>query len=197
VAIDNPYFPLKPGTTLVYEGKTEKGKEHNEVAVSSQTKVIMGVTCVVVNDTVMIDGKLEEATIDWYAQDQKGNVWYFGEDAKDYDPSGKVISTAGSWVGGVGGAQPGIVMEAAPSIGEPYRQEYLKGQAEDRAQVISLSESATTKYGAFTNLVMTKEWSDLEPNMTENKYYAKGVGFVLVTTPDGVERLELTEIRHP
>jgi hypothetical protein len=193
--IDNPFFPLKPGTTFVYDGKTEKGKEHNEVLVAAETKVIMGVTCVVVKDTVMIDGKLEEATIDWYAQDKSGNVWYFGEDAKDYDPSGKVISTAGSWVGGVNGAQPGIIMEASPVIGDPYRQEYLKGEAEDKAQVVSLSESATVTYGAYSNLVMTKEWSDLEPNVTENKYYAKGVGFILVTTPDGVERLELTEIR--
>jgi hypothetical protein len=193
--IDNPFFPLKPGTTFVYYGKTEKGKEHNEVLVTSETKVIMEVTCVVVKDTVMVDGKLEEATIDWYTQDKSGNVWYFGEDAKDYDPSGKVISTAGSWVGGVNGAQPGIVMEASPVIGDPYRQEYLKGEAEDKAQVVSLSESATIKYGAFSNLVMTKEWSDLEPNVTENKYYAKGVGFILVTTPDGVEYLELTEIR--
>jgi hypothetical protein len=101
--IDNPYFPLQPGTTFVYEGRTEKGNEHNEVYVSSETRAILGVTCVVVSDTVTVDGNLEEATLDWYAQDRQGAVWYFGEDSREFE-NGAVVSTAGSWEAGVDGA---------------------------------------------------------------------------------------------
>jgi len=194
--IDNPFDPLKPGTTFIYEGKTEKGNEHNELTVTSDTKVILGVTCVVVADKVMVDGKLEEATLDWYAQDRQGNVWYFGEDSKSYDDKGNVISTQGSWEAGVKGAMPGIIMEGIPKKGDTYRQEYYKGQAEDMASVISLSESATVRYGSYKDMLMTKEWSALEPTVIENKYYAKGVGFVLMTVPDGSQRLELVDIRQ-
>jgi len=193
--IDNSYYPLKPGTTFVYEGKTEKGNEHNEMNVTSDTKVILGVTCVVVEDKVFVDGKLEEATLDWYAQDKQGNVWYFGEDSKEYDQNGKVTSTKGSWETGVNGALPGIVMKAAPKAGDTYRQEYSKGEAEDMASVASLSESAAVRYGSYKDLLMTKEWSALEPSVIEQKYYAKGVGFILVTMGK-TERLELVEIRQ-
>jgi hypothetical protein len=192
--IDNPYFPLKPGTTFVYEGETEKGREHNEVKVTMETKVILGVTCVVVWDTVTVDGKLEEATYDWYAQDQQGNVWYFGEDSKEYDENGNVTSTQGSWEAGVDGAQPGIIMQAAPKVGDIYRQEYYEGEAEDMAEVVSLKEAVTVPYGAYTDVLMTKEWSALEPAVVEQKYYAAGIGLILVTAGDG-SRLELVEIR--
>lgn len=194
-AIDNPYFPLQPGTIFVYEGRTEKGDEHNEVYVSSDTRVILGVTCVVVSDTVMVDGVLEEATLDWYAQDRQGAVWYLGEDSKEYE-NGTVVSTAGSWEAGVDGAQPGIVMPAHPAPGDPYRQEYYQGQAEDMAQVLSLTESASVPYGDYTNLLMTKEWSALDPAAVEHKYYAQGIGFVLATTEGEDWRLSLVEIRH-
>jgi hypothetical protein len=140
--VDNPYMPLTPGTTFVYEGNTEKGNEHNEVYVSSETKVIMGVTCVVVKDTVLVDGVLEEKTLDWYAQDKQGNVWYFGEASSEYQ-NGAVVSTKGSWEAGVDGAQPGIVMEAHPAGGDFYRQEFLLGDAEDLAEVVGLTESVT------------------------------------------------------
>ncbi len=192
--IDNPYFPLEAGTTFVYEGKTEKGNEHNEMRVTSETKVILGVTCVVVSDTVKVDGKLEEATLDWYAQDKQGNVWYFGEDSKEYQ-DGQVVSTKGSWEAGVKGAQPGIIMEAVPKVGDTYRQEYYKGEAEDMASVASLSEAATVGLGSYKDMLMTREWSALEPSVVEDKYYAKGVGLVLVTLEGGNERLELVEIR--
>jgi hypothetical protein len=160
--VDNPYMPLKPGTTFIYDGKTEKGNEHNEVYVSSETKVIMGVTCVVVKDKVMVDGALEEQTLDWYAQDKQGNVWYFGEDSKDYDKNGAVISTQGSWQGGVNGALPGIVMQAQPSVGQTYRQEYSKGEAEDWASVLSLTESLSVPTGSYKDMLMTNEWSALD-----------------------------------
>jgi len=193
--IDNPYFPLKPGTTFIYEGKTEKGFEHNETFVSYETKVILGVTCVVISDTVTVDGQLEEATFDWYAQDKQGNVWYMGEDSKEY-ADGKVTSTKGSWEAGLDGALPGIIMQASPKVGQTYRQEYYKGEAEDLASVLILSESATVPYGSYKDLLMTQETTALEPSLVENKYYAKGIGFVLMTVPKGSERLELVEIRQ-
>jgi hypothetical protein len=168
--IDNPFLPLTPGTTFVYEGKTEKGNEHNDTNVSSETKVILGVTCVVVKDKVLVDGVLEEATLDWYAQDKQGNVWYFGEDSKAYDKDGSVTSTAGSWEAGVDGALPGIVMQATPTIGETYRQEYYKGEAEDLATVLSLSESLTVPAGSYSNMLMSNEWSALDqPPVYEHK----------------------------
>jgi hypothetical protein len=193
--IDNPVFPLKPGTTFIYEGKTEKGIEHNEVNVTTETKVILGVTCVVVLDTVTVDGKLEEATLDWYAQDKQGNVWYFGEDSKEYDENSNVVGTKGSWEAGVNGAQPGIIMETNPKVGDTYRQEYYKGEAEDMASVASLSESIAVRFDSYKDVLMTREWSALEPAVVEQMYYAKGVGFILVTMGK-TERLELVEIRQ-
>jgi hypothetical protein len=194
--IDNPYMPLVPGTTFIYEGKTEKGNEHNEVYVSSETKVILGVTCVVVKDKVMVDGALEEQTLDWYAQDKQGNVWYFGEDSKEYQ-NGKAVSTEGSWEGGVDGALPGIVMQASPTIGETYRQEYYKGEAEDWAEVLSLTETATVPTGSYKDLLMTNEWSALDnPPVYEHKYYAKGIGFIMTQYVEGGYEMKLIEIRQ-
>lgn len=183
-AIDNPYLPLTPGTVFIYEGKTDTGNEHIEVEVTSDTKVIQGVTCVVVRDTVTVDGAMEEQTFDWYAQDNAGNVWYFGEDSKSYE-NGKFVSTEGSWEAGVDGALPGIVMQANPTIGDIYRQEYYKGEAEDMAEVLSLTETASVPYGSYTDLLMTKEWSPLEPSVIENKYYAPGLGLVLEANAQG------------
>jgi len=197
MGIDNPYFPLEPGTTFVYEGRTEKGNEHNEVYVSFETKVILGVTCVVVSDTVMVDGKLEEATLDWYAQDKQGNVWYFGEDTKEYE-DGNAVSTKGSWEAGVDGAQPGFVMKANPVVGEAYRQEYYQGEAEDMAAVLSLSEADSVPYGSYSDLLLTKEWSALDATpVIEHKYYARGVGFIMTKAVEGGGwELKLVEIRH-
>jgi uncharacterized membrane protein YkoI len=192
--VDNPYFPLTPGTTFIYEGETEDGTEHIEVLVTDDTKVILGVECVVVRDTVSVDGEMTEDTYDWYAQDVEGNVWYMGEDTKEYE-NGEVVGTAGSWEAGVDGAKPGIVMQAAPPAGEPYRQEYYAGEAEDMAQVISLIESARVPYGSYDNLLVTKEWTPLEPGIAENKYYAAGVGLVLEeTVQGGSDRTELIDI---
>jgi hypothetical protein len=193
--IDNPYMPLTPGKTYIYEGQTEKGNERNEVFVSTDTKVILGVTCLVVQDTVMVDGVLEEQTLDWYAQDNQGNVWYFGEDSKDFQ-NGSVTSTQGSWEAGVNGALPGIVMQANPTIGETYRQEYYKGEAEDWASVLSLSESLTVPTGTYSNVLMTNEWSGLDnPPIYEHKFYAAGIGFIMTTYLQGGYELKLVETR--
>jgi hypothetical protein len=195
--VNHPYFPVKPGTTYIYEGKTEKGNEHVEVVLKPETKVIMGVSCVAVEDTVKVDGELEEATTDWYAQDRQGNVWYFGEDTKEYQ-NGKVASTKGAWEAGVNGAKPGYIMKAKPVLGDIYRQEYYKGEAEDMAAVFSLSGSASVPTGSYQNVLVTTEWSALsDPLVFERKYYAKGVGLVLVKYVDSSYELKLIEIRHP
>jgi hypothetical protein len=172
--IDNPWFPLVPGTTFIYREQIGGSKNENVVTVTSETKVIMGVTCVVVNDIVKEKDVIIEETTDWYAQDKEGNVWYFGEATKEYQARGKVI-TKGSWEAGVNGAKPGIIMKGNPVPGEPYRQEFLAGEAEDMGQVIAVNESVTVPYGKFTGCVKTKEWSMLEPG-SENKWYARGVG---------------------
>jgi len=194
--IDNRYFPLKPGTTFIYEGAMKDGTERIELYVSNQTKVILGVTCVVVRDRVTVNGELAEETYDWYAQDRNGNVWYFGEDAKEYK-NGVVVGTKGSWTAGVNGAQPGIIMRANPKVGDVYRQEYYKGEAEDMAEVVSLKEPATVPYGSFEGCLMTKEWTALEPGAVAHKYYAPGVGLVLETIDkDGSPgRVELVAIK--
>ena len=174
--VDNPYFPLVPGTTFKLTEKKGKRTSENEVMVTTETKTIMGVRCVVVRDVVRENGVLKEDTYDWYAQDQDGNVWYFGEDTKEYGPHGKV-HTQGSWEAGVANNQPGIIMPGHPAPGPPYRQEYGPGHAEDMGQVVAVGESVTVPYGTFTDCVRTKEWSLLEPG-TEKKWYAKGVGVV-------------------
>jgi hypothetical protein len=172
--VDNKYFPLKPGTTFFYQGN-KQGSTRDEMAVTHSTKKVMGVECVVVNDKGWEAGKLIEGTYDYYAQDKEGTVWYFGEDTKEYK-NGKVVSTKGSWEAGVDGAKPGIIMQAHPKVGQSYRQEYYKGEAEDMARVLSLNESVRVPYGSFDHVMETKEWTPLQPVFFERKYYVRGVG---------------------
>jgi hypothetical protein len=194
--IDNKYFSLKPGTTFVYRGETKDATEGDVVTVTSDTKNIMGVECVVVNDRGTENGKLTEQTYDYYAQDKKGNVWYFGEDSKAYK-NGKVTSTKGSWEAGKNGAEPGIIMPANPKVGHAYRQEYYKGEAEDMAQTLRLNGSVKVPYGSFNDVLVTKEWSPLEPGVVEHKYYAAGVGDIKEVTVKGApETLELVAVKN-
>jgi hypothetical protein len=181
IAVDNPYFPLVPGTVFNFIETSGKTTSENQVAVTRDTKVIMGVICVVVHDTVKEKGVLQEETFDWYAQDKKGNVWYFGEATKEFHAKGK-LSTEGSWEAGVEGAEPGIIMCGQPTIGAPYRQEYYPGHAEDMGEVAALDDSVTVPYGSFNGCVRTKEWSTLEADH-EIKWYAKGVGLVRSESP--------------
>jgi hypothetical protein len=175
--INNPFFPLKSGTVYTYRGTTDAGDESETVEVTRSTRVIMGVRTVEVLDTVFLNGALQEFTHDWYAQDLQGNVWYFGEDTKDYEGGG-VVSTEGSWLAGVDGGLPGIIMEANPQVGDVYRQEYLKHVAEDMGEVISLDGVATVPYGSFSECVVTKDFSPLDKKSYEYKWYARGVGLV-------------------
>ena len=188
--VDNKFFPLPPGTTFVYEGAADGIPTRDEVYVTHDTKQILGVTCTVVRDRAFEDGALVEETFDWYAQDVEGNVWYFGEDAKELDPnSGEVISTEGSWEAGVNGAQPGIVMPANPKVGDRYQQENAPDVAEDMAQVRSLDESACVSYDCYSDVLKTKEWSPLDKGVVENKYYAADVGLILALTVKGGDEL--------
>lgn len=196
--IDNPYFPLVPGTTFIYEGQTAQGFEHVEFAVTHNTKVILGVTCVEVRDTSTVGGELTEDTLDWFTQDQAGNVWYFGENAKQL-AGGLIVGLEGSWMGGIDGAEPGIVMEAHPTIGDFYRQEFLLNDAEDMAEVVSLTESVTIplRVAPFDNCLKTEETSPLEPDALENKFYAPGVGNLLTIDLATGEKSELVQIVPP
>ena len=182
--IDNPYLPLRPGSRLVYEGRTDEGLERKVVEVTDRTRVLLGVTCVEVHDTVSVDGRLEEDTLDWFAEDRAGTVWYFGEQTRTVDEAGR-STPAGSWEAGVKGALPGVAMPADPKpAGPAYRQEYLPGEAEDMARVISVSEELSVPFGSYVQVLVTREWSPLEPGVAEHKHYAPGIGLI---REEGVE----------
>ena len=192
--ISNPYLNFAGGRTFRYEGESPDGHETIVTQVTRKTKRILGVTTTVVRDQGYLDGELIEDTLDWYAQDSAGNVWYFGEDSKQIE-DGQVVSTAGSWQAGVNGAEPGIIMLANPKKGDAYQQEFAEGVAEDEARVVSLSEAVTVPYGSFTGCLETLEWTSLEPGAREYKFYASGVGHILELGKQG-ERIELTSITN-
>jgi len=194
-AIDNPYFPLVPGTTFFYEGQKDGVPASNVTGVTLDIRLVDGVWCVVVLDQAFENGTtLVEQTFDWYAQDKLGNVWYFGEDATEF-PSG---SKEGSWEAGVNGALPGIVMEAHPRVGDRYSQEIAIDVAQDMAQVLSVNKALTMSLGSFDDLLLTREWSPLDKGVTEHKYYAPGVGSIYgVVVKGGSENTELVAITGP
>jgi hypothetical protein len=176
-SITNPFLPLKTGNHWVYEVKTDEGTETIDVRVLDETRIIMGVKAEVVRDTVTLNGAVKEDTLDWYAQDNEGNVSYLGEDTKEYE-DGKVESTEGSWEWGVDSAKPGIVMKAQPTADqEPYYQEYFYDEAEDQAKVVALGETVVIPYGTFNDTVTTNEWTRLEKGI-ERADYARGIGLI-------------------
>jgi hypothetical protein len=177
--ISNPFFPLKPGTTFLYEGKTADGVERDTFAVTRKTHTFLGIRCVEVHDTVTLNGELTEDTLDWFAQDDAGNVWYFGEQSFQVE-DGIVVGIEGSWQAGVEEAKPGIVMEANPKVGDDYRQEYKISDAEDDAEVVAVGQIATANGKTYHNALVIREFSGLEPSANERKFYAPNVGNVLV-----------------
>jgi hypothetical protein len=193
--IDNKYYSLKLGTVMIYNGTDEEGKSMRDtITITNDTKEIQGIPTRVVNDTVFVEGKLVETTGDWYAQDDKGNVWYLGEDTTDF--TNKKNPHDGSWESGVKGAKGGILMLAEPKVGITYDQEFAKGVAEDKATVLSLNGSVSVPYGSFSNVIKTKEFSALEPDVVENKYYAANVGDIKEKTLKGSkEGIALVEIK--
>jgi hypothetical protein len=195
--VDNPYFPLVPGTVLIYEGTSGGEREVVTIRVTHATEEILGVTCIVVRDTVKVAGEVKEDTFDWYAQDVDGNVWYMGEDTKEYE-DGEVTTTEGSWGAGVNGALPGVIMPAHPEIGLAYTQEHYAGEAEDKGMIVALGEHVTVPFGSFEEVVVTEDWTPLDPKVREHKFYAPSVGVVfeeIVRGGEGV--LRLVEVRSP
>jgi hypothetical protein len=176
--IDNPYFPLQPGTTFIYEGQMPGGFERDEFAVTHNTRVIQGVTCVEVHDSVFTNGALTEDTLDWFAQDRDGNVWYFGENTHELE-DGLITTIDGTFMGGVNGDKPGIIMKAHPAVGDFYRQEFSLNNAEDFAQTLGLNEVVTVRFGTFNHCLKSEETTPLEPDLLEDKFYAPGVGNIL------------------
>jgi hypothetical protein len=191
--IDNPWMPMPEGTRWHFVGHTAGGTERTVVTVLLTTKVVDGVRTRVVHDVTRTGkGRLLEDTYDWFAQDRRGNVWYFGENTKSY--GGGTVSHAGSWQAGRHGARAGIVMKAHPRVGDAYRQEYRKGVAEDQARVLSRAGAADVPYGSLRGLLKTKDFSRLEPGADEVKYYAKGVGVVLENALHEKDRNELVRM---
>jgi hypothetical protein len=189
--IDNPYWPMTPGSRWVYRETDDEGTvQRVVVTVTPQKKTIEGIEATVVHDVVREDGEVVEDTFDWYAQDKWGNVWYLGEATKAFE--GDKVSTEGSWEAGVDGALAGVVVAANPKPGLAYRQEYYKGEAEDEAVVLSVDERAEVPQGSYEGVLKTKDLNPLKPDLVENKFYAKGVGPVLaVTVSGGSDREEL------
>ena len=196
-SVTNPWFPLRPGSVYRYRGEKDGEPSREVMTVTHRTKTIDGAKCVVVSDLLYIRGKLEERTEDYYTQDGKGNVWYFGEKTAELDANGNVKNTSGSWMAGVHGAKPGIFMFAHPRVGHSARQEYLKGEAEDHFQIVAKGVVATVPFKAFRGAMLTKEWTPLEPGVIDHKYYARGIGTVLEqTVKGGSERNELVLFRR-
>jgi hypothetical protein len=181
----NAYFPLVVGSTWVYRG----GGELNTVVVTNETREILGVTCAIIHDVVRSDGEVTEDTQDYLAQDVAGNVWYFGEVSQELE-DGFLESIEGSWLAGRERAKPGIIFEAAPRVGDAYRQEFAVGEAEDAARVLSTTASESVPAASCDGTcVLTEDFNLLEPDSVEHKYYAPGIGTILELADGG--RVEL------
>jgi hypothetical protein len=191
----NPYFPLEPGTVSRYRGEEDGERFRERVVVTDRTREIAGVITTVVIDVLRVDGALAERTEDWYATADDGAVWYFGEDTAEYDGTGSVISTEGSWQAGVDGAEAGIIMPADPRPTAAYRQEFYPGHAEDQAWVVQRNAAVTVPFGHLRDVLRTLEWSRLEPGVLGVKFYAPGLGIVRERVlAGGAERLELVSV---
>lgn len=194
--VTHRYFPLVRGTTWLYEGHTELGFEEVQTEVLDETKMIAGIECTVVRTVELIDGELHEDTVDWYAQDKAGNVWYFGERSFNFS-NGEPTDFEGSWQTGTDHAKAGIVMRAEPQVGDAYRQEFLLGEAEDVAVVLSLSQSVTVPFGSFDNCIRTSDFSPLDNVEDEEKVYAEGIGLVFDYETSTGLGIHLVDMKRP
>jgi hypothetical protein len=196
--VDNPWYPLKPGTVYRYRGAEGKQPITDVLTVTRRTRRIAGVDCVVVRDKVFKSGYLAEDTTDWFAQDSQGTVWYFGEATRELDRKGHTTSTEGSWRAGVKGARQGVIMPAHPRVGDSFVQEHFKGHAEDHFKILSKRASISVPYGSYhRSALRTREWTPLEPGVIDNKYYARGIGQVEERTVKGGREFgRLVSIAH-
>jgi hypothetical protein len=197
--ISNPYLPLIAGSKWIYEATFEDGTiERNKIEVLQETRDVNGVKATVVHDLVFVGDQIVEETYDWYAQDKDGNVWYLGEEVDNYE-NGVLADHTGSWEWGKDGALPGIMMWADPSahLNEEYYQEYYAGEAEDKGQVLSMNENVTVPFGAFDSVLKTYDFSSLDPDLKENKFYAKGIGVIKEVDQLSGEEVVLIEFTPP
>jgi len=190
--VDNPWYPLKPGTRYRYRGFKDGEHTVDKLHVTHRTKTILGVRTTVVHDVILIHGKPREVTDDWYAQDRDGNIWYFGENTKELDAHGHVTSREGSFKAGRDGARAGVYFPGHPRVGQTARQEFYKGHAEDHFKILDRNARVSVPFVSTHHAVRTKEGTPLEPNVLDNKYYVRGVGTVREVAVKGpVERLRL------
>lgn len=195
--VDNPWFPLRPGTVYRYRGVKDGQPSRDVFTVTAKTKLIQGVRCAIVRDKLYLRGRLEERTTDWYAQDKAGNVWYFGEATAELNLNGSVKSREGSWQSGVDGARAGIFMPANPRPGQSGLQEFYKGHAQDHFRVLSLTADVNTPAASSDSALLTREWTPLEPGVVGHKLYVRGIGTVLEqTVKGGNERNTLVSVQH-
>jgi hypothetical protein len=194
--ITNPYWPMKPGTRWIYRG-VEEGEPAQDIVIVSTTstkKLANGITARVVRDTARIKGQIIEDTLDWYAQDSAGNVWYMGEQTAEFE-KGKVVSRAGSWEAGKDGALPGIMVPAQPEVGQHYRQEYKKGEAEDNGEVLATNNLVEVEAGQYKGALVTMDTNALEPDVVEFKFYGRDAGPLLaLDISGGAGREELVKV---
>jgi hypothetical protein len=192
--VDNPYFPWKPGTLFHYRSSKPAGTT-NPVYASHRTKLVAGVRCRVVRDIVKTKGRRVERSLDWYAQDRRGNVWYFGENSSTFKHGRWVHNAADSWESGVHGARPGILMEAHPRKGDVYRQENAPN-SKDRAKVLGYVGTLKVPFGTFHHFLVTKEFTPLEPSI-DHDYYGRGINELQEINVKGGEGVtKLVAIRH-
>ena len=190
-AIDNPWFPMQPGTTLVYKGTLDDRRADREFEVTTKTKVIAGIICIVAEDRVNLGGKPSEKTIAYYAQDKDGNVWYFGEESQELDKQGKVIKSEG-WLAGTDGATPNLLMYAHPEVGDRFEHAYTGGITE----VLKLAAPVDVPYGSFKDALQIKDWNPAEVDVLSHKFYLKGVGEARDTDVKGQsEEIELVKVQ--
>ena len=190
------YGPAISGIIYVYEAG-EVGEEPDEeirIERKINPRLVMGVNCVIQNDRVFLDGILIEDTDDWLAQDEDGNIWYFGEEVKNYDDDGNFTDTDGSWEAGVDGALPGYWIPSNPTVGQTYYQEFYLGEAEDEGEVLAIGQTVTTKFGTFDNCLVTRDFTRLEPEVSELKYYAPNIGFIKAEVFENNELIETEEL---
>ena len=188
--IDNPYWPMPVGARWQVHVSNPQGESLQEtITVTNQTRRIAdGVTARVVHDVVYDHGRPSEITDDWYAQDRQGNIWYFGENTASIQNGKK--DTSGSFEAGLNGADAGVAMAAQPAVGLTYREEYYEGNAEDRAKVLALDQQVQAPAGHFTGAILTDDTSPIEPDVSEYKLYAKGVGPVVAVSVSGESERE-------
>ncbi len=195
--VDNEWFPLRPGTRLVYRGNDEGVPATDIFIVTYKTKVVDGVVCRQVFDRVVKHGKVRERTMDWYAQTKHGTVWYFGERTATLDRNGHVTSREGSFQSGRNGAEAGIFMPAHVRVGYAATQEFYPGHAQDHFRILSLQAPAVSPAVTTHHALLSKEQTPLEPGVVDHKKYVRDIGTVSENTVrGGHETYRLVAIRH-